>query len=122
MAIRSKNVTTDIALRQALELAVATKLIDVLIGAGYSLAVDDSEEGELVPSKDKAALLESMGASDEETLRVYHDDKQIGDIFLVYGNDGWDLISDYYFQKKFYPAMQALISGIDTESFTVTLV
>jgi hypothetical protein len=122
MAIRSKNVTTDIALRQALELAVATKLIDVLIGAGYSLAVDDSEEGELVPSKDKAALLESMGASDEETLRVYHDDKQIGDIFLVYGNDGWDLISDYYFQKKFYPTIQALISGIDTESFTVTLV
>lgn len=37
-----------------------------------------------------------MFATDDEYLHVYRVDKTyLGRVWLVYGNDGWDVISDY---------------------------
>jgi hypothetical protein len=122
MSIRSKHVEASVALRQALELAIVSKLIDVLLAEGCQLAVDNGSDDVSSPSIVKDDILAVMGETDADRLLVYRDDNCIGLVFLVYGNDGFDVISDYLFGKQYYSTFQTLISGIDTESFTVTLV
>jgi hypothetical protein len=68
MAIRSKDASGSAALRQALELAVVTKLIDVLFKEGCLLSVDNLSDAASSPSKVKDDILNLMGTTDEESF------------------------------------------------------
>lgn len=83
--------------RQKIEKRIARAVIKNAIGAGYALAVDNGEET-TKPSTNASAVLKAMFATDEEHLIIYRTTngfESIGWVFLVYGNDGWDVISDY---------------------------
>ena len=47
------------------------------------------------PSNKAKVVLDAMFAADEDYLLVHKDGRQIGWVYFVYGNDGWDVVSDY---------------------------
>jgi hypothetical protein len=83
--------------RVTMERMIIRKACRDLIAAGCTISVDyDEDDGpELVDSTDLNAIMGTIQACDEERLRVKRDGKHLGTIYLVYGNDGWDVICDY---------------------------
>ncbi len=77
------------------ERMIAKRLIQELLAADFLLSVNDGEETVLKRSADKLAIFEAMFSTDEDYLIVSKDGKKIGWIKMIYGNDGFDVISDY---------------------------
>lgn len=83
-----------------IEQRICRALINEAIAAGYFISVDNGEEIVLHKSQDTAKILEEMFSVDEERLRFFTKNEdgtfeRRGWVFLVYGNDGWDVICDY---------------------------
>lgn len=85
----------EIAKRQKIEKKIVARIISDAIRAGYSLSVNNGEEIVIRKSRDKAAILAEMFSVDTEHLVYHKDGVRQGSVFLVYGNDGWDVICDY---------------------------
>lgn len=83
-----------IARRQAIERQIVERLIDDALAEGYTLDVYDGEETTVAESDDREAILAAMFSVDEERLYYRREGKRVGYVFLVYGNDGHDVISD----------------------------
>lgn len=86
--------------RQRIEIEIAHALLVVLIRAGFSVRVvqGDDASGDTLPIR--TTVDEAMGdlfQCDDDRILVYRADsaKRFGWVYLVYGNDGWDVISDY---------------------------
>ena len=80
--------------RIAIEKRIVTKIVEDGLAAGYELAVDNGGDGFEYCGTNKKRLLEELFATDEEWLKIYRDGKRVGSVYLVYGNDGWDVIAD----------------------------
>jgi hypothetical protein len=88
--------TPEIAHRQQIERTIGKLIVENAINKGYSITVFDGEEEAITKSREAAAILNSMMATDEEHLLFYKpEETYVGFVFLVYGNDGWDAIADY---------------------------
>jgi hypothetical protein len=82
--------------RQRLERMIARRVVLDGIRAGYSLSVDNGgDEDEIVKSTKAKDILEAMFATDDEKLYFYKGDTCVGWVWFVYGNDGYDVVSDY---------------------------
>ena len=83
-----------------IEQRIIRTLLEKLIAAGYSLSVWDGEGYAIVNSGSVDDALAAMGHTGQDTLQVSRPWQQdaygadVGDIYLVYGNDGHDVIAD----------------------------
>jgi len=95
----SSDVSSAVKARQTVEQKIARAIVEAGVAAGYFLAVDYNEDDfALAPTKDVEAIMEALGAVDEEWILFYRDPNSAradGMVFLVYGNDGWDVVNDY---------------------------
>jgi hypothetical protein len=102
---------------QKLTRRMAHHIADACIATGCTVSLDNGgmEDGDgfAIQTKDASALKKEMWATDEERL-IMHDanGKCVGWIFLVYGNDPWELVSDY----SDNPATEALMEGVNAYS------
>ena len=78
-----------------LEERIARQLATDLIAAGFVIDVNDGEKLVLAGSTDVAAILAAMWSTDEDQWFLFKDGKRGGWARFIYGNDGWDVISDY---------------------------
>lgn len=89
----------NVAVRQRIEREIAEAFITQVLAAGYSVSVNDCEETTLENSTDKAAILGAMFTTDDDRLYVHRANEvypaHFGWAWFVYGNDGFDVISDY---------------------------
>lgn len=86
--------------RLAVEQDIVTKVVDAMLEAGYSLQTDlRNEPRPAQPTRDRNAILSEMMAVDDEFLGVFDDNPEdrrpIGWVRFVYGNGGYDVVSDY---------------------------
>lgn len=86
--------------RIAVEHEIVAMTVDALLAQGYALQTDimDDPRPSDSPTKDRATILSEVMSTDDEFLGVFRraDDKEAdGWVRFVYGNDGWDVISDY---------------------------
>jgi hypothetical protein len=95
--------------RQRIEQTIALVTAQALLDAGFLLGVNDGEETTLRHSRSIEAVQAALFTTDEDYLLVYvdadqddplnvaaHEDERSDYwVRLVYGNDGWDVISDY---------------------------
>lgn len=81
--------------RGPVERAIAAQVIHDALAASYTLGVNDGEQTTITGSSDASAVLAAMFTSDEDWLLVYREGKRIGWVRFVYGNYGWDVVSDY---------------------------
>lgn len=84
-------------MRQMVEREIAEQLIKDALAAGYTLGVNDGEEITLRHCGSAEMVLKAMFTTDEDYLLVYdnEDASHFGWVRFVYGNDGYDVISDY---------------------------
>jgi hypothetical protein len=87
----------SVRLRRLVELAIVRKVATDLIAAGYLITVDDGEDEPVQKSADVDAIMDAAFAVDEAYLYVYSPAGQAkcGFVRLIFGNTGWDVISDY---------------------------
>jgi len=95
----------DEAIRQRIliERAIVRRAVRDILAAhdgAYCISVSDGEGWPVKRSRDLAAIMENIGQCDEESIRIRHTDDPAGtvssgNIYLVYGNDGWDVIADH---------------------------
>lgn len=85
-----------VKMRQIVEKEIAYAVIDALLKAGYTIAVDNGEE-ETKHTTNKTTVRNAMFTTDEEYLYVREaaSMKSAGWVRFIYGNDGWDVINDY---------------------------
>jgi hypothetical protein len=86
--------------RLAVEQDIVTRVVDAILGAGYSLQTDLQDDPRPAsPTRDRDVILSEMMAVDDEFLGVFDDNPEdrrpIGWVRFVYGNGGWDVVSDY---------------------------
>lgn len=84
--------------RSAGEVQVITRLVEFVLNHGHKISVYDGEEWVIKQSQDKAKILDALGGTDCDTIRVRNKEKEIvGSFVLVYGNasDGSEVIADY---------------------------
>jgi hypothetical protein len=95
-----------------IERRIVRKVVESAIAQGYALTVNDGEGIPIKRSTNKQAILASMFSVDEEHLIVRHAEtgERIGYIYLVYGNDGHDVICDYTTS----PRMEEILKDANT--------
>jgi hypothetical protein len=63
---------------------------------GWTVSVYDSEEWTLKRSTDRLAIMDALFTTDMDTIRFRDaEDNNMGFVFFVYGNSGYDVINDY---------------------------
>ncbi len=80
------------------ERKVIKALVRHILGSGNKISVYDGEEWVIKQSHDEAKILDALGHTDYDTIRVRNQEKEIvGSFLLVYGNasDGSEVIADY---------------------------
>ena len=88
----------SVTMRRMVEREVVTAAVKGLLAAGYRVSVDYERGSDtVVTSLKEPEIIAALFACDEEWLLVTRDGevKPCGWVYLVYGNDGWDVISDY---------------------------
>lgn len=92
--------------RIALEQRIVKRTVDALLAQGYALATDEGEHrfyGPVAPTRERATILAALMEVDDEHLGVFPAE-EVGApkvrqpfawVRFVYGNDGWDVVSDY---------------------------
>jgi len=93
--------------RIAIEKRIAKKLVEDALAAGYTVSVCDGEDYPVKRSSNKKEIMAGVFSCDEEELVFRKDGNLIGRVFLVYGNDGYDVICDY----SDTPIMADLLNG-----------
>jgi len=83
--------------RMRTERSIVRHLVDTLLKAGCSITVwNGGDEPEVKRGTDRRVLLDALIETDTDTVVAYDAaGKRLGSVMLVYGNDGWDVISDY---------------------------
>lgn len=86
----------SLARRIRTEGKIAGKIVDAILAAGFTVGVNDGEETVLRRSTDRNAAMQALFSTDEDYILAYNAaGKKIGSVFMVYGNDGYDVVNDY---------------------------
>jgi hypothetical protein len=86
----------NISTRIEIERAIVKRIVRSALLSGYSVTVHDGDSISLVRSRSLSAVMAAVMTTDEDTL-IFRDKEtqaRIGQVSLVYGNCGWDVISD----------------------------
>lgn len=86
---------TDLNVRHriAIERKIVRAVVKAALAAGFTFSVDDGEE--VIPAETEQAAMNALLNTDEDYLFLRQGNKTFGWVRFVYGNDGWDVISDY---------------------------
>lgn len=87
----------SVKMRQEVERKIARAFVKQAIEKGYLLSVyNGGEDPEIEDSGDIDKVMASMMLADDDKVMLYDQNRQyVGWVWFVYGNDGWDVISDY---------------------------
>lgn len=107
--LRLGSYDSKLRLRALVEMAIVRRLVTGLIGAGRNLSVDSGgDEPDVEHSTLVTEIMAACFAVDEASIHVYLDGgKFTGSISLVFGNSGWDVISDYHVRLE--PLLQGAL-------------
>lgn len=89
--------------RQAIERKIVRSFAKEMIAAGFTIRIDNGGDSYETPHLNRIGLIsKAIMATDEERLYVFRKEadgtnakKPFAWAFFVYGNDGWDVMSDY---------------------------
>jgi len=87
-----KRHSAGVRARAMLELAIVDALWDAAAKAGYWFELCDDREA---PTDTREAFKTALFDLDAVGLDVYEGRDCRGWVYLIFGNDGWDLISNY---------------------------
>ena len=82
---------------QIIERMIVKRIVLDAVKAGYALNINNGGDTNEMPNPSVKVknILDNMFATSDERLLFYKDNKMIGWVYLVYGNDGPDVVNDY---------------------------
>lgn len=95
--------------RMDIERKVYSRIVKDALADGLTVSVHDGEEYALEGSSSYKAIMDAGFSTDADALVFFRDGKRLGFVSLVYGNSGWDVISDYTATDE----METLLKGAD---------
>lgn len=103
---------------QEMDRAIVTQCVEELLEQGFNLSLFHEEALAFKHSTNKEQILSNLLQCDEETLAIYDNTQQrVGWVFFVYGNDGYDVISDYSITiEQYIPKTQELVDKLQVQS------
>lgn len=105
--------------RQAMEKVLARKTVEALLEQGFKIEIDNGGDEPERSIQTVDAILGTMFATDEDRLLVSKDGIR-GWIYFVYGNDGYDVISDYTTNLEFLLApINKYADRLESGDFTI---
>jgi hypothetical protein len=86
----------DLCERFEREEKIVKKVIEQGLASGYLVSLYDGEETTVSKSNSYKEVMSATFLTDENFL-IFHkpDGTRVGSVYLVYGNSGFDVISDY---------------------------
>ena len=86
----------NLATRIKIEKRIIRQIIKNALARNWNVSVYDGEEITLVNSKNLTEIIKATFTTDEDGL-IFRDadGEYVGQVALVYGNDGWDVVSDH---------------------------
>ena len=108
----------SVHVRQEVESLIAQGVIAAVLAEGLAITVNDGDENVLEHSRDADAVLAAMFSTDEDRLYISSGPETAishGWILFIYGNDGFDVVSDYTTNLE---SILAPIVGIDAASLS----
>lgn len=88
---------------QEVERKIVEAIVRALLDAGLGISIDNGGETfELTNSKNALEIRRHLFLADEDYIHAVKNGQHIGWVYLVYGNDGWDVISDYTVNLESY--------------------
>jgi len=91
----------NVKLRQTIERKIIRKIVTDAVKAGYTISVFDCEEWTVKRSQDITKIMRAIMTTDDDTLAFRDaDGTPVGKVWLVYGNDGYDVVCDYTANEK----------------------
>ena len=104
--------------RQKIERRIVRSILTKAKKEGYIISLDNGEEIiKLSPLNSIKAMLEQCFSVDEEHIILKKDGHKFKSIFLVYGNSGHDVITDYSTSlEKFMSPIEEMCEKICLES------
>lgn len=119
----------SLQLRLQMEQLIVTVLLVELFKLGYRVIVDNGEEESPALGKPENVTPEEFAArvwkdhcaqTDEDRIFVVDGNKRIGWVYVVYGNDGWDAISDYTTKlEELLKPVQAVSDALEAGKFKI---
>lgn len=80
----------------AAERGIAREVIRCLVDAGYSVTVDNGADESITRSTSKREIFDALCQTGQDHLIAHDKDgKEVGWVWLVYGNEPCELIADY---------------------------
>lgn len=103
--------------RIMMERRIAFKIVELALADGHTVSVSDGEEFTVKRSRDKEALRAALFTTDEDLIVVRNaaGDK-LGWFQMIYGNDGYDVVSDYSandYSESLYKRMEPMIDKME---------
>jgi len=99
--------------RVLVERAIVRQLVRDAFAAGLLVRVHDGESWATGLENRLDEVMAEVGQCDEERLYVWEpsreqgkDGKYIGSVYLVYGNEGWDVLADYSTAPEFLEVLK----------------
>jgi hypothetical protein len=107
-----------LAKRIMIERRICFALVKQVLADGHALSVFDSEDWTVKSSRDEKLIREALFTTDSDELVVRDlDNKRLGWFQLIYGNDGYDVISDYTaneYCNSVYDRLEPMITKMET--------
>lgn len=115
-----------VIIRQQIEKLIVEQAIDELLEQGFWLSVNDGEEESEI-TNDRAKVIDAIMNTDNDYLNVHQcsnppQESIIGWVSFVYGNDGYDVMSDYTTNLEDHlKKTQALANKIEAGEFNIVV-
>lgn len=85
-----------LAKRIGIEKRLSSALVGACINRGYLVSLNDGQEWVIKKSHNKTDILAAMFTTDTDTILIRaKSGEKAGQFYLLYGNDGTDVIADY---------------------------
>ena len=86
---------STISKTRKIEKAVVSAIVKSALGLGYTISVWDGGETVVHKSTKYRVVMDACFSTGEDVLTIWNGAVRLGFVFLVYGNSGYDVISDY---------------------------
>jgi hypothetical protein len=81
---------------QQMERKIVRRIIREAIAIGGTVSLHDGEAWAVVTSAREREIMEHVGSTDTQTLLIRdRNGERMGRVYLIFGNDGYDVVSDY---------------------------
>ncbi len=98
----------NVLTRIKVENGVVSRIVDSALSSGYNVSVYDGEDFPIRNSRIKKDIMRHIMSTDSDVLKIHTvSGETIGNIYLVYGNCGWDVIADHTDNEIIHAILEA---------------